>query len=198
MPASRLVGLWKQCCSQRLTLVSVFLLTTTAITTVIFLVVPNLQRLHLQVDLTLFDYGFYGFYPTRQYVSVEYKSPDVEIAQWDAKCSHDYVFIAPHGNAVDDPAAMILDSRGNLVWMMPFFDGAQDFRVQEYLGDKYLTYWHGRGSWSMVCSPNTFWAPLSQQGLLSQSTYTNFSIARFIIHSPIRDRAGRKLRWKYA
>ncbi|KAJ5811941.1 hypothetical protein N7474_008242 [Penicillium riverlandense] len=152
MPAPRLVTLWKQCSSQPLTLASIILLSVTAISSLRFLIVPNLRRLHLQVNLTLFDYGFYGFYPTRDYVSVEYKSPDVEIAQWDAECSHDYVFIAPHGNAVEDPAAMILDSRGNLVWMMPFFDGAQDFRVQEYLGAKYLTYWHGRGSWSMLDS----------------------------------------------
>jgi hypothetical protein len=181
-----------------MTLASVFLLSITTITTIKFLIVPNLQRLHLQAGLTLFDYGFYGFYPTRHYASVEYKSPDVEIAQWDAKCSQDYVFMAPHGNAVDDPAAMILDSRGNLVWMMPFFDGAQDFRVQEYLGNKYLTYWHGRGSWSMVCSPHSSQVLPFQQVLLSQSTYANFRLARFIVHSPIRDRASWKLRWKYA
>lgn len=52
---------------------------------------------------------------------------------------------------MENSVPMILDARGNLVWQMPFSNGANDFRVQEYRGDKYLTYWHEGGSWSMVC-----------------------------------------------
>ncbi|KAJ5546578.1 hypothetical protein N7494_004163 [Penicillium frequentans] len=128
-----------------------------------FLALPNLQRLHLQIGVSLFDDGFYGFYPTRKYVSFEYESPAVELATWSPRCSNDYTFMAPHGNAVENPGAMILDSLGNLVWMMkPRSDKIQDFRVQEYLGEQYLTYWHGkadgghgRGAWSMLDSTYT-------------------------------------------
>ncbi|KAJ5637448.1 hypothetical protein N7490_007327 [Penicillium lividum] len=135
----------------------------TLITVLRFLALPNLQRLHLQVGVSLFDDGFYGFYPTRKYVSFDYESPAVELARWSPKCSDDYTFMAPHGNAVNNPGAMILDSRGNLVWMMkPRPDKIQDFRVQEYLGEQYLTYWHGaadnghgRGAWSMLDSSYT-------------------------------------------
>ncbi|KAJ5777280.1 hypothetical protein N7520_000526 [Penicillium odoratum] len=133
------------------------------ITALRFLALPNLQRLHLQVGVSLFDDGFYGFYPTRKYVSFDYESPAVELATWSPKCSEDYTFMAPHGNAVNNPGAMILDSRGNLVWMMkPRPDKIQDFRVQQYLGEQYLTYWHGaadnghgRGAWSMVTKNGT-------------------------------------------
>ncbi|KAJ5939760.1 hypothetical protein N7466_002894 [Penicillium verhagenii] len=139
-------------------LASWFFVLVTFLIALRFLALPNLQRLHLQVGVSLFDDGFYGFYPTRKYVSFEYESPAVELAKWSPKCSDDYTFMAPHGSAVENPGAMILDSRGNLVWMMkPRSDKTQDFRVQEYLGEQYLTYWHGaadnghgRGAWSML------------------------------------------------
>jgi hypothetical protein len=130
----------------------------TAIAATCFLLVPVLQRLHLQFGISLFDYGFHGFYPTRHYVSFDLESPDVELAHWDARCSDDFVFLAPHGTAIEGSWPLILDARGNLVWTMPTVDTTQDFHVQEYLGEKYLTYWHGEdlhghglGSWSMVC-----------------------------------------------
>ena len=130
----------------------------TAITALHFLGIPNLQRLHLQVGLSLFDYGYYGFYPTHKYKTVDYESPAVEISRRSSRCSDQLTFMAPHGNAVEYSGPMILDPRGNLVWMMPFIpDQTQDFRVQEYHGEKYLTFWHGisenghgQGSWSMV------------------------------------------------
>ncbi|KAJ5713910.1 uncharacterized protein N7483_011091 [Penicillium malachiteum] len=124
-----------------------------------FLVVPNIQRLHLRVfGLSSFDYGFRGLYPTRKYYSFEYESPDIEVAKWDSRCSEDYTFLAPHGDAVKDPGAMILDAQGNLVWKMkPQSEKIQDFRVQEYQGKQYLTYWHGvsqgghgHGAWTML------------------------------------------------
>lgn len=131
----------------------------TLITALNFLAIPNLRRLNWKVlGLSPFDYGFHGLYPTRKYVSFDFESPAVELAKWDSRCSSDLTFLAPHGDAVENPGAMILDSRGELVWMMqPRSDKIQDFRVQEYNGEKFLTYWHGaaqgghgRGAWSMV------------------------------------------------
>jgi hypothetical protein len=54
---------------------------------------------------------------------------------------------------------MILDARGELVWMKYNWGTTQDFRVQQYQGQDYVTFWqgdeedgHGRGSWYMVGS----------------------------------------------
>lgn len=130
----------------------------TAIASLHFLIIPVVLRLHLQFGLSLFDYGFYGLYPTREYVSFDLNSPDVELAIWDDRCSDGYVFIAPHGSPIEGSNPMILDSRGNLVWTYPTDKPSTDFKVQEYLGEKYLTYWHGTsmhghglGSYAMVC-----------------------------------------------
>lgn len=152
MLASHLASPRRHCWTRPRSLASIVLLLLTATSALVFLGIPNLRRLHLRVGLSSFDYGFHGFYPTRHYHSFGYDSPAVEIAKWDAQCSDDYVFIEPHGDAVRNPASMILDSRGNLVWRMIYPTGARDIRVQEYRGDKYLTYWHEPGSWSMVCA----------------------------------------------
>lgn len=52
---------------------------------------------------------------------------------------------------------MILDAAGNLVWMQPNTEITQDFRLQRYQGEDFLTYWEGKevdgrgdGSWFMV------------------------------------------------
>lgn len=151
MPESHLARLWRHRLTWPRSLASIVLLSVTAISALIFLGIPNLRRLHLQFGPSWFDYGLYGFYITRRYHSFELDSLAVELVKWDSQCSDEYVFIAPHGPSLDDSVPMILDARGNLVWRMPFPNGANDFRVQEYRGDKYLTYWHEGGSWSMVC-----------------------------------------------
>ncbi|KAJ6102887.1 hypothetical protein N7486_005314 [Penicillium sp. IBT 16267x] len=159
---SRSIWPWRRCFGKQAIASWLFVLVTLIIA-LRFLALPNLQRLHLQLGVSLFDDGFYGLYPTRKYVSFEYESPAVELATWSPRCSDEYTFMAPHGNAVENPGAMILDSLGNLVWMMELrSDKIQDFRVQEYLGEQYLTYWHGeadgghgRGAWSMLDSTYT-------------------------------------------
>lgn len=130
----------------------------TAIAALHFVLVPVLLRLDVEIKPSLFDSGFYGLYPTRRYVSFDLDSPEVELAIWDDRCSDGYVFIAPHGPPIEGSRPLILDARGNLVWTMPTDKPATDFNVQEYLGEKYLTYWHGTsmhghglGSYSMVC-----------------------------------------------
>lgn len=114
----------------------------------------------MQLGLSLFDYGFHGLYPTRHYTSFDLDSPDVEVALWDDRCSDGYVFIAPHGPPIEGSRPLILDARGNLVWTFPTDKPSTDFKVQEYRGEKFLTFWHGTsmhghglGSYTMVCSP---------------------------------------------
>lgn len=55
------------------------------------------------------------------------------------------------------PGPMILDADGELVWMEDRWGQAMDFRVQEYEGRDYLTFWrgvdsgtHGLGTYLMV------------------------------------------------
>ncbi|KAF5014873.1 hypothetical protein F66182_13993, partial [Fusarium sp. NRRL 66182] len=122
-------------------LICLFVLTT-AITSLHFLLLPVLSRLHMQLGLSLFDYGFHGLYPTRHYHSFELDSPDVEVALWDDRCSDGYVFIAPHGSPIDGSRPLILDARGNLldssyvhryeVTAVGDFEGdIHDFRITE-------------------------------------------------------------------
>lgn len=137
--------------------VGIFIVVT-AIAALHYLLIPVLLRFHMQFGLSLFDYGFYGLYPTREYVSFNLDSPDVELARWDERCNNGYVFIAPHGDPIEGSRPHILDARGNLVWTTTTDTPTTDFHVQEYMGEKYLTYWHGQsnhghglGSYTMVC-----------------------------------------------
>lgn len=121
-------------------------------------VLPELQKLRFRTDLSWYDLGLYGFYPSRSYVSFDYNSPDVEITKWDSRCDTSYTFLSPRGASISHPGPMILDARGELVWMEYMLGTTLDLRVQQYQGDDYLTYWHGyqdgghgRGSWYMVC-----------------------------------------------
>lgn len=146
--------------SRILILASACFVLITAITALGFLGIPNLQRLNLQTGLSWYDYGFDGLYPTRSYVSFEYPSPATETTRWSSQCSDEYTFLSLHGNKVEHQGPLILDAKGNLVWMLPSVQTGQDFRVQEYRGEKFLTFWHGtftdghgRGSWTMVCTP---------------------------------------------
>jgi hypothetical protein len=119
--------------------------------------VPQLLRFRFRLDLSLYDLGFYGFGPSRSYVSFEYESPMVEITEWGSGCDPRYTFLAPRGDSVAHPGPVILDADGELVWMKYNWDTTQDFKVQRYNGADYLTYWEGTemesrgyGSWYMV------------------------------------------------
>lgn len=121
------------------------------------LVVPQIARFRFRFGLSRYDLGFYGFGPSRTYYSFEESSPIVEISPADAKCDQRYTFLAPRGDSVEHPGPMILDSSGELVWMKYNWGTTQDFKVQRYRGEDYVTYWqgdeedgHGRGSWYMV------------------------------------------------
>lgn len=121
--------------------------------------VPQLSRFRFRSELSWYDLGLYGFGPSQTYVSFDEESPIVEISPADAQCDPRYTFIAPRGDSVAHPGPMILDARGQLVWMKYNWGTTQDFRVQRYKGQDYVTYWqgdeedgHGRGSWYMVGS----------------------------------------------
>jgi hypothetical protein len=110
------------------------------------------------------DNGTYGYYPVREYTTeAGLTSPQTNFLQWSPECNDgSYYFITPRGWGIPNPGPMLLDERGNLIWAKHFandFGGqAYDFKVQEYQGEKYLTFWtgddrvrgHGSGSYYMV------------------------------------------------
>lgn len=120
-------------------------------------VVPHLYRLRLRTDLSPYDLGLYGFGPSKSYASFDYESPIVAISEWGSGCDPRYTFIAPRGDSVANPGPMILDAQGELVWSKWNWGTTQDFKVQHYRGEDFLTYWEGGqvagrgyGTWYMV------------------------------------------------
>ncbi|KAH8803387.1 ASST-domain-containing protein [Xylogone sp. PMI_703] len=111
-----------------------------------FFILAFLPVLTQALSWSAFDLGLYGIYPTRQYVSSKFSSPSVKISQWDDRCNNNaYIFLTPRGSAVSDPGPVMLDARGNLVWMETQFGQVMNFQVQRYRGNDYLTFWCGTG-----------------------------------------------------
>ena len=73
-------------------------------------------------------------------------APAVTISRRNGRrASPGYLFLAPYqGQGSHGP--MIVDQRGNLVWLHPLPDGedATNFGVQRYLGKEVLVWWQGR------------------------------------------------------
>ncbi|KAE8148679.1 ASST-domain-containing protein [Aspergillus avenaceus] len=125
-------------------------------------VVPQLLRFRFRTDLSSYDLGLYGFGPSKSYVSFDYESPVLEIAEFESGCDPRYTLIAPRGDSIAHPGPTILDAQGNLVWMKYNWGTTQDFKIQRYRGEDYLTYWEGGeiegrgyGSWFMLDSSYT-------------------------------------------
>ncbi|KAL1962649.1 hypothetical protein VTN77DRAFT_9283 [Rasamsonia byssochlamydoides] len=145
---------------RKLILLTVAVISTISALSLLYVFV--IAKLRFRWDLGWFDLGLYGFYRTQSYVSFDYESPLVEFLQWDQRCETGLIFFAPRGDSVAHPGPMILNSEGNLVWMQEIDAVTQDFRVQQYQGRDYLTYWagdevkgHGWGSWHMLDSSYT-------------------------------------------
>ncbi|KAL3462431.1 ASST-domain-containing protein [Aspergillus heterothallicus] len=127
-------------------------------------VVPQLLRFRFRGDLSWYDLGVYGFGPSRAYASFPYESPlfDITVIDDHRACNSGYTFLAPRGDSVAHPGPMILDANGELVWMKHNRGTTQDFKVQRFQGNNYLTYWEGEqvdgrgyGSWYMLDSTYT-------------------------------------------
>ena len=110
------------------------------------------------------DNGTYGSYPVRTFeTEEELAAPRVNWVQWSPECDDGRSYlISPRGGSLNKPGPMILDADGELVWTKHFdndFGGqAYDFKVQQYQGRDYLTFWlgddsvrgHGTGVYYMV------------------------------------------------
>lgn len=143
--------------SGRRALISAFIAAVGAFLLFYLFAVPQLKRFRFRSELSWYDLGLYGFGPSQSYISFDEESPIVEISPAGAQCDPRYTFLAPRGDSVAHPGPMILDASGELVWTKYSWGTVQDFRVQTYKGQDYLTFWqgdeedgHGRGSWYMV------------------------------------------------
>ncbi|CAN8105447.1 unnamed protein product [Discula destructiva] len=102
-----------------------------------------LSRVHLHRHLTWYGLGFHGLAPSTAVESLGTgtRVPVLEFPRWDARCSQDYVFLGWRGHEVDEPGAVILDARGELVWRQTGYAPDQnDVRPQTFRGETFLTF----------------------------------------------------------
>lgn len=117
-----------------------------------------------------YDWGLYGVYPRQWYKTFSLGAPQLNFLQWSERCDTGYTFIAPRGVMVWQPGPVIMDSKGELVWMEDKYGQAMDFKMQHYKGQDYLTFWTGEdtgtfgtGFYYMVCN-----ATLNQRPILTK------------------------------
>jgi hypothetical protein len=100
-----------------------------------------LCRIHIHRDLSWYGLGFHGLAPSKKLVSFKARIPSLEYPHWDARCSQDKIFFGWRGHEVDEPGAVILDSRGELVWRQTGSKIDQnDVRPQMYRGERFLSF----------------------------------------------------------
>ncbi|KAJ5401141.1 hypothetical protein N7465_011630 [Penicillium sp. CMV-2018d] len=174
--------------------------------------VPQLLRFRFRADLSWYDLGAQGFGPDRSYISFDQESPIVEVTPPNAKCDPRYTFLAPRGDSIAHPGPMILNPAGELVWTKWNGGTTQDFKMQRYKGEDYLTYWqgdtadgYGRGSWYMLDSTYTQKYVVSPIGIydgdLHDFQITPNDTAILMIYDPIpmdlSSIGGPELGWMY-
>ncbi|KAK5944019.1 hypothetical protein PMZ80_003300 [Knufia obscura] len=108
---------------------------------------------------TAYDWGLYGVRPRQSFRSFGLRPPLLNFLQWDERCDSGYTLLTPRGTLVTQPAPIILDARGELVWMDDRFGTTMNMKVQNYRGEQYLTFWagtmdisFGRGTYYMLDS----------------------------------------------
>ncbi|CAG7931373.1 unnamed protein product [Penicillium olsonii] len=173
---------------------------------------PQLLRLRIRAGLSWYDLGAEGFGPDQSYVSFDEESPKLEVSPPGAQCDPRYTFLAPRGDSIAHPGPMILDSAGELVWTQWNSGTTQDFKVQQYKGERYLTYWqgdtddnYGRGSWYMLDSTYTQRRVVSPVGMydgdLHDFQITPNDTALLMIYDPVpvdlSPLGGPELGWMY-
>jgi hypothetical protein len=178
MTLKRLESLRKY--SKRLKRSLLFILFICVIISGHYLVFPQLLRFRFRADLTWYDLGIYGFSPSRGYYSSSHDSPLLGFIQTDARCSRDFFFFAPNGDSIPEPGPVILDADGELIWRLS--EGlkgvTQDFKVQRYKDEDFLTFWVGseidgrkQGLWYMVYDDPTHPGERQRKGSLANSFF---------------------------
>ncbi|KAJ6506948.1 ASST-domain-containing protein [Mycena sanguinolenta] len=83
--------------------------------------------------------------------------------------------VCPVGTVVDQPGPTIYTSTGDLVWSNPSLGGCEDFNIQTFNGQQYLTMWLGSGSavTALVTAFNTIPLDLTSVGGPADGFYAN-------------------------
>ena len=86
----------------------------------------------------------FGAYPYRTFHTTDLIAPAVRKVADSPEC-HDesYIFLAFRGKQVSKNSVAILDNQGELVWEQHVKGEPYNLNVQEYRGEKVLTYWLG-------------------------------------------------------
>lgn len=96
---------------------------------------------------TLYDWGLLGLWPRTLFKSFPLAAPRLNFLAWEESCADGFYLVAPRGSYVQHQSPVILDGRGNLVWMpteqFGKAEAATDFKVQTYQGQRVLTFWAG-------------------------------------------------------
>lgn len=101
----------------------------------------------------------YGYYPYKTYQTTSLISPAFRKLVDSPQCYDDlYTFFTPRGYSISAPGPMIVDNRGELVWVKSTDGQAYDLVMHNINGEQFLTYWtgddrvrgHGQGDYYMV------------------------------------------------
>lgn len=139
-------------------------ITCLALASVVYIfAIPPLAKFRPHLNSSWYDLGLHGAYPTQSYFSFDLLAPRVKILQWDARCDQRMTLLTPRGLSIPTPGLVVLDARGNLVWMEEKWGMATDLQVQQYQGNAYLTFWAGidevtlgKGFYYMVSDCSSF------------------------------------------
>ncbi|KAK5407918.1 hypothetical protein LTR06_007661 [Exophiala xenobiotica] len=109
-----------------------------------------------------FDQGDYGNFVAQTYRSTSYSVPRLNVFEKGRSCRDDglFVMLTLRGWSVPQPAPIIFDGHGGLVWTDPTYVQPYNLQVQTYRGERFLTFWagddgvkgHGSGFYYMLDS----------------------------------------------
>ncbi|KAI1114119.1 Arylsulfotransferase-domain-containing protein [Nemania sp. NC0429] len=148
----------------------------------------------------LYEFGWYGLYPTTRFKSSELTPPRLNFAQWDEqRCSEGYYLVAQKGKIVSDPGPTIFDARGELVWADHSYGVVFNFQMQSHRGRDYLTFWsspegsihgYGRGTYYMLDSSYELFRKLEPageglRGDLHEFRLTDRGTALITVYNPV-------------
>ncbi|KIW57457.1 hypothetical protein PV05_06008 [Exophiala xenobiotica] len=109
-----------------------------------------------------FDKGDYGNFVAQPYRSTSFSVPRLNVFEKGRSCRDDglFVMLTLRGWSVPQPAPIIFDGHGALVWTDPTYVQPYNLQVQTYRGEQFLTFWagddgvkgHGSGFYYMLDS----------------------------------------------
>ncbi|KAH8650081.1 ASST-domain-containing protein [Xylariales sp. PMI_506] len=124
------------------------------------LISATLADVEPYVSSDRFDAAKYGNYPVQTFKSSPLNAPILNVVAQSELCDDElYTLLTPRGNQVPEASTLMYDADGHLVWTSAWpGELPYNLLVQEYKGEKYLTFWagndavggHGAGHYYML------------------------------------------------